>query len=51
MRDRDCEMKAKPKRYADKKRNAQESDLAPGDHVLVKEERKSKLSTPFAPEP
>ena len=44
-------MKAKAKQYADKKRNAQESDLAPGDKVLVKQERKNKLSTPFAPEP
>ena len=51
MRDRDGEMKAKAKWYADKKRNAQESDLAPGDQVLVKQERKNKLSTPFAPEP
>ena len=51
MRDRDGEMKVKVKRYADKKRNAQESDLAPGDQVLVRQERKNKLSTPFAPEP
>ena len=27
------------------------SDLAPGDKVLVKQEHKNKLSTPFAPEP
>ena len=51
MRDRDGEMKAKAKHCADKKRNSQESDLAPGDKVLVKQERKNKLSTPFAPEP
>ena len=51
MRDKDGEMKAKAKRYVDKKRNAQESDLAPGDQVLVRQERKNKLSTPFAPEP
>ena len=31
MRDRAGEMKAKAKWYADKKRNTQESDLAPGD--------------------
>ena len=43
-------MKAKAKRYADKRRNVQESDLAPGDQVLVKQEYKNKLSTPFAPE-
>ena len=51
MRDRDGEMKAKAKWYANKKRNAQESDLAPGDQVSVKQECKNKLSTPFAPEP
>ena len=51
MQDRDGEMKVKAKRYADKKRTAQESDLAPGDQVLVKQERKYKLSKSFAPEP
>ena len=51
MRDRDGEMKAKAKQYADKKRNVQESDLATGDKLLVKQEHKNKLSTPFAPEP
>ena len=51
MRDRDGEMKAKAKQYADKRRNAQESDLTPGDKVLVRQERRNKLSTPFAPEP
>ena len=44
-------METKTKGYADKKRNAQESYLAPGDRVLVKQECKNKLSTPFAPEP
>ena len=39
-------MKAKAKVYADKKRNAKESDK-----VLVKQELQNKLSTPFAPEP
>ena len=51
MWDRDGEMETKTKGYADKKRNAQESYLAPGDRVLVKQECKNKLSTPFAPEP
>ena len=51
MRDRDSGMKAKAKVYADKKRNAKESDISPGDKVLVKQERQNKLSTPFAPEP
>ena len=51
VRDRDSEMKAKPKVYADKKRNAKESDIGPADKVLVKQERQNKLSSPFAPEP
>ena len=51
VRDRDSRMKAKAKVYADKKRNAKESDISPGDKVLVKLERENKLSTPFAPEP
>lgn len=40
IRDRDGKMKAKTKWYADKKRNAHKSYLAPGDQVLVKQERK-----------
>ena len=51
VRDRDSGMKAKAKVYADKKRNAKESDISPGDKVLVKQERQDKLSTPFAPGP
>ena len=50
-RDRDSGMKAKAKVYADKKRNAKESDISPGDKVLVKQKRQNKLSTPFASEP
>ena len=51
VQDRDRGMKAKPKVYADKKRTTKESDLSPGDKVLVKQERHNKLSIPFAPEP
>ena len=51
VRDRDGEMKAKAKLYADKKRQAGCSDLSPGDKVLVKQEKQNKLSTPFAPQP
>ena len=50
VRDRDSEMKAKAKLYADEKRHAEYSDLVPGDEVLLKQERQNKLSTPFAPE-
>ena len=35
VRDRDSGKKAKAKVYADKKRNAKESDIGPGDKVLV----------------
>ena len=35
VQDRDREMKAKAKLYADKKRHAEYSDLAPGDRVLI----------------
>ena len=34
VRDRDSGMKAKAKVYADKKRNAKESDISPGDKVV-----------------
>ena len=51
VQDRDGEMKAKAKLYADKKRHVEYSDLVPGDRVLLKQEKQNKLSTPFAPEP
>ena len=50
VQDRDGEMKAKGKLYAEKKRHAEYSDLVPGDRVLLKQEKQNKLSTPFAPE-
>ena len=50
VQDRDSGKKAKAKVYADKERNAKESDIDPGDKVLVKQERQNKLCTPFAPE-
>ena len=36
VRDRDSGTKTKAKVYADKKRSAKESDIGPGDKVLVK---------------
>ena len=51
VQDRDGETKAKAKLYADKKRHTEYSNLVPGDRVLLKQEKKNKLSTPFAPEP
>ena len=50
-RDRDAEVKAKTKSYADKAANAKPSDIAVGDQVLVRQERKDKFSTPFNPTP
>ena len=42
--------KYKVKLYADKKRHAEHSDLVPGDRVVLKQEKKTKLLTPLAPE-
>ena len=51
-RDRDAEVKAKTKAYADKAANAKPSDIAVGDQVLVRQERKDKFLTPlFNPTP
>ena len=51
VRDKDSEEKSRGKAYADAKRNACYSDVLPGDQVLVQEEKKTKLSTPFNPTP
>ena len=50
-RDRDAEMEAKTKEYADNAANAKPSDITVGDQVLVRQERKDKPSTPFNPTP
>jgi len=51
VRDRDHENKAKAKLYADNKRNAQHSDIALGDTVLVKQDKQNKLTTSFNERP
>jgi len=51
VRDHDAERKGMAKMYADKKRGAVESDISPGDMVLLKREQTGKLDTPFYPEP
>ena len=51
VKDRDAERKEKGKIYADKKRNAVESNIEAGDKVLMKQDKKNKLSTFFNPEP
>ena len=38
------------KKYADKKRRATPSDIKRGDRVLLKQERKNKLSTRYDPD-
>ena len=43
--------KEKMKSYADRKNNAKPSQLKVGDTVLVKQEKKDKLTTPFNPKP
>ena len=50
FKDKDAEMKKKAKLYADK-RNAENSELAPGDAVLMRQRQENKLSTRFEPEP
>jgi transposase InsO family protein len=51
VRDKDNEMKAKAKQYFDQNQGAKHSNVNMGDQVLMRQEKKSKLSTPFAPEP
>jgi len=48
IRDRDSEKKGKGKVYSDAKRNAKESEIVPGDKVLLKQNRNNKLDTPFS---
>ena len=40
-----------PSAHADKPANAKPSDITVGDHVLVRQERTDKFSTPFNPTP
>ncbi|XP_033107929.1 uncharacterized protein K02A2.6-like [Anneissia japonica] len=49
--DRDREVKGKMKMYADVKRNARECNIVPGDMVLLKRDRKDKLTPTFHSEP
>ena len=51
VRDRDSEKKEKEKLYADSKRNTAENKIQVGDRVLLKQEKKNKLSTTFEPVP
>eukprot|EP00794_Sanderia_malayensis_P010466 gene10466-11563_t len=49
MRERDGEQKRRIKEYADTRRKAAESTIKPGETVLVKQPKTSKLSTPYNP--
>ena len=51
IRDRDREAKEKGKLYADEKRCARESDVKEVDKVLLRQDRKNKLTPTFRPEP
>lgn len=51
VKDKDNEMKAKGKMYIDSRRNAVKSEVSVGDKVLVKQQKKNKLSTPFKAKP
>jgi hypothetical protein len=51
MRDKDREKKEKMKGYADKRRNAKESNLSEGDKVLLKQQRINKWTTAFESQP
>ncbi|PFX31744.1 hypothetical protein AWC38_SpisGene3418 [Stylophora pistillata] len=50
-RDKDAEMKQERTDYADGKRRARESELEPGDLVLLKQKKENKLSTSYGPLP
>ena len=49
MRNKESEQKSRGKAYDDAKRKVRFSDVLPGDRVLVQQEKKTKLSTPFNP--
>ena len=49
--DRDAEMQEKAGLYADTRRGAKDSDIHSGDKVLIKQDRKNKMSTRFNPSP
>lgn len=52
VRDRDSELKEKGREYSDTKRRSTESDISPGDKVLVKQtQKRDKMTLTFRPEP
>jgi hypothetical protein len=51
LRDRDAQAKPKMKEYADNRYNAKMNDLKVGDSVLVRQQKRDKLSSYFDPIP
>jgi transposase InsO family protein len=51
IRSRDTFAKAKMKSYADKRHHAKDTNLEPGDAVLIRQPKRNKFSTPFSPHP
>ena len=51
VKDRDSERKEKGKVYADNRRKACDSNIQKGDTVLLRQEKRNKLSTLFRPNP
>jgi hypothetical protein len=47
----DSKRKEKMKQYADKRNHAKNINLQIGDYVLVRQQKKNKLSTPFGKTP
>ena len=51
IKDHDMKIKAKQKTAMDKKRNTKEHEVSEGDIVLIKQEKKNKLSAAYEPLP
>ena len=51
MRDRDQERKDRGKEYADKRRGAKECEFTVGDKVLLKQDKRNKLTPAFESDP
>nr|XP_034329426.1 uncharacterized protein LOC109619056 isoform X3 [Crassostrea gigas] len=52
VRDRDSELKEKGREYSNAKRGSTDSDISPGDKVLVKQtQNRDKMTPTFRPEP
>ena len=51
VRNRDARRKAQSKQYADQRRHAVESDIQPGDSVLMPKKKDNKLSCNYEEEP